>query len=347
MDETIKDRLLDRIPSEASVIIYGAGRYGKNILKIIMKYRKDIKILGFADTYKRGIIEGLRVFSPLELKKIVPNCDIIIIASASFIDEMVATVKDMGCDVVIPAEFGRNISQEDREKIEWVRRRIKSGLDLYDRVIDARIRGDITMLTRSINNPERQYIDYIDLQRVKVLLDGGIFDGRMAIRLLDLIDREGIIVGFDPWGDQFLCSEAKNSDRITVVPKALWSCSRKLRFYVGYDEMFAGSSFVSECDSSNETIEIDAVSLDEFVYNSKIHVDYIKLDIEGAEPEAILGAKDLIKEMRPDMAISIYHDFTHLYEIPIMVMSIVSVYEMYFGLYSKELSDSVMYFIAR
>lgn len=45
-------------------------------------------------------------------------------------------------------------------------------------------------------------------------------------------------------------------------------------------------------------------------------VDFIKMDIEGAEPEALAGAVGLIRRDRPRMAICIYHDPDHAESIP-------------------------------
>ena len=42
------------------------------------------------------------------------------------------------------------------------------------------------------------------------------------------------------------------------------------------------------------------------------HPNLIKMDIEGAEPEALRGAQTLVAENRPRLAISIYHGPEHL-----------------------------------
>ena len=44
-------------------------------------------------------------------------------------------------------------------------------------------------------------------------------------------------------------------------------------------------------------------------------VDFIKMDIEGAEPKALIGAERTIREHRPQLAISVYHDLKHFASI--------------------------------
>jgi hypothetical protein len=43
------------------------------------------------------------------------------------------------------------------------------------------------------------------------------------------------------------------------------------------------------------------------------------MDIEGAEPEALMGAKNMIVRDRPHLAICLYHYFDHLWRIPFMI----------------------------
>lgn len=45
-------------------------------------------------------------------------------------------------------------------------------------------------------------------------------------------------------------------------------------------------------------------------------VDYIKMDIEGAEPNALLGARATLAKFKPRMAISAYHAPDHPKRIP-------------------------------
>ncbi len=53
-------------------------------------------------------------------------------------------------------------------------------------------------------------------------------------------------------------------------------------------------------------IEVDIVSLDQYL-GDKYKINYIKMDIEGGELDAINGAEQLIKSNKTDMAVAIYH----------------------------------------
>jgi hypothetical protein len=53
------------------------------------------------------------------------------------------------------------------------------------------------------------------------------------------------------------------------------------------------------------------------------------MDIEGAEPNALRGAAGIIRAQRPKLAICVYHDFRHLWEIPLYVKSLNPGYKLY------------------
>jgi hypothetical protein len=74
-------------------------------------------------------------------------------------------------------------------------------------------------------------------------------------------------------------------------------------------------------------------------------VDFIKLDIEGAEQDALCGAKETIKKYTPILAICIYHKAQDWYKIPQIVLDINPNYKLYLRHYMEGIYETVMYFI--
>lgn len=72
----------------------------------------------------------------------------------------------------------------------------------------------------------------------------------------------------------------------------------------------------------------DIVDLDYYVREKHLQsVDFIKLDVEGAEVDAIKGAAAVIARFKPILAVSVYHKIEHLWTIPKLIKSIRSDYE--------------------
>jgi hypothetical protein len=70
---------------------------------------------------------------------------------------------------------------------------------------------------------------------------------------------------------------------------------------------------------------------------------FIKMDIEGAEPEALSGASQLIKRYRPILAVCVYHKQNHLWRVPLLIQSLSSDYEFFLRSHEVEGWESVCY----
>ncbi|MBO4901313.1 MAG: FkbM family methyltransferase [Lachnospiraceae bacterium] len=118
-----------------------------------------------------------------------------------------------------------------------------------------------------------------------------------------------------------------------IIPYALWNGRERLNF-IGDG---TGTSMVTKQEGN----VVNADSIDNIHGNET--VTFIKMDIEGAEIEALKGAERVIKTQKPKLAISIYHNPSHLYEIPIMIKSMVPEYKLYIRHHSDMESETVLY----
>lgn len=70
-------------------------------------------------------------------------------------------------------------------------------------------------------------------------------------------------------------------------------------------------------------VRVEVVALDEWLRTANagaaVKPDFIKMDLEGAETLALAGAETAIRFNAPRLAISIYHNFSDLWEIPLML----------------------------
>ena len=99
-----------------------------------------------------------------------------------------------------------------------------------------------------------------------------------------------------------------------IYPAGVYSCNSILKFTNnGID---SSASF-----NKNSNIEVPVVALDTILLNS--NPNYIKMDIEGAEKDALLGAKQILQKYKPNLAICLYHKPEDLWELPLLINEIV------------------------
>lgn len=128
-------------------------------------------------------------------------------------------------------------------------------------------------------------------------------------------------------------SNLKKLHNIQMFPIGVWSQEDSLSFD---GESNAGSK-ISE--TGNYTIKVN--SLDNVLKDEQI--TFIKMDIEGAELNALKGATTLIKKFKPKLAISIYHKEEDLFDIPNYIHSIVPEYKLFLRHYSTCLTETILY----
>lgn len=89
--------------------------------------------------------------------------------------------------------------------------------------------------------------------------------------------------------------------------------------------------------------DFPCTSIDDYVKTGPGRVDFVKMDIEGAEMDALAGAAQAIQEFRPRLAISGYHRPEDLWEIPARIVALNPGYRLAFGHHTPIGWESVFY----
>jgi hypothetical protein len=91
---------------------------------------------------------------------------------------------------------------------------------------------------------------------------------------------------------------------------------------------------------------VNTVSIDEFMAENNLdRIDYICLDVEGAELHVLNGARRTIESHRPQIAVCIYHLKEDIFQIPISLKQHLDGYIFRIGHYSNGLHETVIYAI--
>ena len=129
-------------------------------------------------------------------------------------------------------------------------------------------------------------------------------------------------------------------DNIEIIPNPLWSKDNLEFFY--YDNGPASQVSLENTDNLNESVK--STTIDKIVSLKKLSkVDFIKMDIEGAELEALKGAENTIRNYKPKLAISLYHRNLDFYTIPKFIKDLKLGYKFYLGHATPSQSETVLF----
>jgi FkbM family methyltransferase len=167
-----------------------------------------------------------------------------------------------------------------------------------------------------------QYSDHNNKIYVKegdIVIDGGGCWGDTALYFASLGDTDCKVYTFEFMAENLEIMKRNlslNPDfkgRIKVIEKALWSTSgQELNFICDGP----GTRLDSINKNTSKSLTATTITIDDFVASEGIpRVDFIKLDIEGAELEALKGAEKTIKKHRPVLALCVYHKPEHFTEL--------------------------------
>lgn len=191
---------------------------------------------------------------------------------------------------------------------------------------------------------KNQYFDLPQLKPKKsfeVFVDGGCFDGMSSVYFSEWCNKSNYkIYAFEP--------DNHNSEKVRlnfekyhisneIISKGIWNEPKQLHF------SNAGDVESSITDSGETIIDVDCI--DNINYDSP--VTFIKMDIEGAELNALKGAEKTIKRDKPRLAISIYHKPEDIIEIPKLLLDYNNEYKFYLRHYSLSWFDTVLYAIPK
>lgn len=102
-----------------------------------------------------------------------------------------------------------------------------------------------------------------------------------------------------------------------------------------------GNSHILQAGSHSNIIKSQVRTLDKMLQDKKI--TFIKMDIEGSELKALHGAKNIIWNQQPTLAICLYHKPEDIFQIPLYLKSLVPEYKIYIRHYSDMMWDTVCY----
>ena len=153
------------------------------------------------------------------------------------------------------------------------------------------------------------------VKRGFVVLDVGAHVGVFTLKASKEAGKEGLVVACEPHPTTYalLLTNLRGSRCENVVPLNIALCD-----FEGEGKLFVSPSSMvhSLAFKRDRWIRVNVDTLDNTVRKLGLkRVDFIKIDVEGAELQALRGAEETLEKFKPILSIAAYHTPTEVDEI--------------------------------
>lgn len=223
-------------------------------------------------------------------------------------------------------------------KYQWLYELLEDPLskDILETVLDMRFNNLLSPLLK--HSVISQYFDVIsNFENIDVFVDCGGYHGETSTYFINNNPNYKRIYFFEPFPAAMLIAKNElSSQNVDFIQKAVYCKSGVLKMTTNRED---GNSISLDGEILIETCEMDDVIIEK--------VDFIKLDIEGSEMDALFGAAKIIKAYQPIITVAIYHKQTHFWEIPQYLLTLIPESKIYLRHNNDGIYETILHVIPK
>lgn len=322
-----------------NIVLYGMGNAADKILDWCEANGVEVQGVFASDEFVRGqVFRGFLVERYDTLIERLGRDILIVIAFASEHTVVLDKFKELADKHDVLAPHLSLFAEEEKVSKSWLKKYESKLQYVYDNLADAlsrqvfadiinyKLSGKISYLFSS--ESKRMY----DLKTLfswtdnEVYIDLGAYNGDTLLEVKNLTNaRWQKAIAVEP--DRKNCRKLRTLTNkllqeglpVTVYEKGIWKEEGELSFS---DSGGRQSTFMGAAKNTVAVTTIDAIS-------ENLHISYIKMDVEGAEKEALKGGSGVITNDMPKMFIAAYHYDNDIFLLPLLIWSLVPQYKIY------------------
>lgn len=271
--------------------------------------------------------EALYQISELVLNNVNVLCRGVVYGAGEYSEEAISRIRENADKIEYVCDF---LCDEESKRV-------------FRNLIEYRQTNNRHLVEEIYETKHKQYFpgeEILGKVKNEIMVDCGGYDGMTTVNFKEWAggsyEKSYIFEADDTMFE--ICKELmrfKSIDNVDIIKKAVYSKTSQLKF--DNSDFASGSGNISE----SGTCIVEATSIDEMLDGRE--VTFIKMDIEGSEMEALLGAEKTIQAFHPKLAISIYHKDEDLWEIPYYLKNKYPFYQFYIRHYTSLTTETILY----
>ncbi|MBQ1281889.1 MAG: FkbM family methyltransferase, partial [Oscillospiraceae bacterium] len=211
--------------------------------------------------------------------------------------------------------FDKVMADTHAEDLAFIRSHLadEASVRCFDETIAYKLSGKIAHLSACETTPDEAYENILKLTDGETYLDLGAYNGDTVAEFLAHVNgyRQIIALEPDPKNYKKLVKNTEHLENIRCINAGIYKerCELSFAAHAGRNSAVGAGGRITQMESVDSLLNGEPVS-------------YIKMDVEGQEQNAILGAVETIRRCKPKMLVSCYHRSEDLFTLPMEVFKL-------------------------
>ena len=342
------------------VYLYGAGYLLPYYLRYLSVF--GIQVTAILDTFKEGVYQNIPIIKYDSFLCTIQDIKRyrIFLSTAAASKEIIPKLEQhLLKENIFFVDFKFLLGTEDMNLSEYRKYIVANWnkiTDLYKALSDEKSKRTLLNILRGhVSGNPNWFLDTLDpdldypkgvinFSEGEVLIEPGANDGSTFKEFTRRCPQYVAAYLFEPepcFRETLLriaTKEKIKGKKVRIIPKGAWDSKTKLNFYSTAERT---GSFIKDCGKGN-LLSIETTTVDIEVQGP---FSFMKMDIEGAEMNALRGAEKHILQYRPKLGVSVYHKSTDLLDVWNYLSSLVPDYHFYLRNHTPLWDDIILYAI--
>jgi FkbM family methyltransferase len=310
------------------IVLYGMGNGADKIIKVLEE--NGIKISGIfaSDGFVRDkVVHGFKISTYSALKEKFGDM-IVLLCFGSSLPEVIKNIVKIASEqelyapdvpVIAGEVFTEEYYKQNLESFNFIYSRLADDISkkTFENILKYKLSGKINYLFDCQVPADEPYNSFLKLEN-ETFVDLGAYNGDTVADFINHCADYKKIYAVEPDRKTFkkLQKNTECVNNITLIN----ACISKECGLLPFSMKGGRNSSLSNDGTLLQSINVDSLNL---------NATYIKMDVEGEEENAILGATQTILKHKPKMLISAYHRTDDFIKIPQAVLNIRDDYKIY------------------